>query len=182
MSAPGGQGVHRSFYNGGRYAYITGCDNGYESFILRIIDLADPTHPVEAGRYCVPEQIIQGESDLQFGDHLFKPFVHAVTVKDDIAYLAYSNVGFVLVDVSDKANPKMIGKLPAQSSVWRGCGRCTGTFRLSVGRPSVCGSTTEGERSRFFTGKKTEGFGKKIEYQAMNAMMMSRPAIWSIHV
>ena len=60
FECPGGQGVHRSFYNGGRYAYITGCDNGYESFILRIIDLADPAHPVEAGRYCVPEQIIQG--------------------------------------------------------------------------------------------------------------------------
>ena len=172
FECPGGQGVHRSFYNGGRYAYITGCDNGYESFILRIIDLADPTHPVEAGRYCVPEQIIQGESDLQFGDHLFKPFVHAVTVKDDIAYLAYSNVGSVLVDVSDKANPKMIGKLPLNPPFGGDAAGAPVHSAYPLGDRPFAVVSTEGERSRFFDGKKTEGFGKKIEYQAMNAMMM----------
>lgn len=172
FECPGGQGVHRSFYNGGRYAYITGCDNGYESFILRIIDLQDPSHPVEAGRFCVPEQIITENSETKFGDHLFKPFVHAVTVKDDIAYLAYSNVGFMLVDVSDKKNPKVIGNLPINPTFGGDAAGAPVHSAYPLGDRPYAVVSTEGERSRFFDGEKEEGFGKKISYQAMNALMM----------
>lgn len=172
FECPGGQGVHRSFYSGGRYAYITGCDNGYESFILRIIDLEDPTNPVEAGRFCVPEQIVTGDSETKFGDHLFKPFVHAVTVKDDIAYLAYSNVGFMLVDVSDKKNPRMIGNLPINPTFGGDAAGAPVHSAYPLGDRPYAVVSTEGERSRFFDGKKENGFGKKISYQAMNALMM----------
>lgn len=172
FECPGGQGVHRSFYSGGRYAYITGCDEGYESFFLRIIDLKDPKNPVEAGRFCVPEQKISGESNLKFGDHLFKPFVHAVTVKDDIAYLAYANVGFMLVDVSDKANPRMIGNLPINPIFGGDAGGAPVHSAYPLGDRPYAVVSTEGERSRFFDGKKEEGFGRKINYQAMNALLM----------
>ncbi len=98
--------------------------------------------------------------------------MHAVTVKDDIAYLAYSNVGFVLVDVSDKANPKMIGKLPLNPPFGGDAAGAPVHSAYPLGDRPFAVVSTEGERSRFFDGKKTEGFGKKIEYQAMNAMMM----------
>lgn len=42
-------GVHRFFYNGGRYVYCVGNKPGFLTFILRIIDIQDPTHPVEVG-------------------------------------------------------------------------------------------------------------------------------------
>lgn len=168
FECPGGQGVHRSFYNGGRYAYITGCCEGYESFILRIIDLKDPKHPREASRWCVPEQVIQGESKTGFGEHLKKPFVHAVTVKDDVAYLAYANVGLVMLDVRDKKNPVFIGKLPLNPPFGQGASGAPVHSAFPLGdRPYVVVST-EGERSRYFDGKKEEGFGKKIVTQAMN--------------
>ena len=48
---------------------------------MRIIDLQDPTNPVEAGHFYVPEQIEKDADDVKFGDHLFHPFVHAVTEK-----------------------------------------------------------------------------------------------------
>ena len=37
FECPGGQGVHRSFYSGGRYAYITGCDDLQVSFCELLI-------------------------------------------------------------------------------------------------------------------------------------------------
>ncbi len=164
----GGQGVHRSFYSGGRYAYLTGCCEGYESFILRIMDLKDPKHPREASRWCVPEQVIRGESKTGFGEHLKKPFVHAVTVKDDVAYLAYANVGLVMLDVRDKKNPVFMGKVPLNPPFGRGASGAPVHSAFPLGdRPYVVVST-EGERSRYFDGKKEEGFGKKIVTQAMN--------------
>ena len=154
FECPGGQGVHRSFYSGGRYAYITGCYEGFASFFLRIIDLQDPTNPVEAGHFYVPEQIEKDADDVKFGDHLFHPFVHAVTVKDDIAYLAYSNVGFVMVDVHDKSNPKMISKLPINPVFGGDAGGApVHTAYPLVDRPFAIVST-EGERSRYFDGIK----------------------------
>lgn len=44
-------GVHRFFYNGGRYVYCVGNKPGFLTFILRIIDIQDPTHPVEVGSW-----------------------------------------------------------------------------------------------------------------------------------
>jgi hypothetical protein len=43
-------GTHRNFYNGGRYAHLTAGAPGYKGFIYRILDLADPAHPVVVGR------------------------------------------------------------------------------------------------------------------------------------
>ena len=172
FECPGGQGVHRSFYSGGRYAYITGCDEGFASFFLRIIDLQDPTNPVEAGHFYVPEQIEKDADDVKFGDHLFYPFVHAVTVKDDIAYLAYSNVGFVMVDVHDKSNPKMISKLPINPVFGGDAGGAPVHTAYPLGDRPFAIVSTEGERSRYFDGIKENGFGKKVEYQAMNTILM----------
>ena len=44
-----GPGVHRSFYNGGDYAYIMGSKRNFRGYILRIVDISDPTNPTEVG-------------------------------------------------------------------------------------------------------------------------------------
>ena len=49
-------GVHRFFYNGGRYAHLSSTCDGYSNMIYRILDLSDPANPVEAGRWWMPEQ------------------------------------------------------------------------------------------------------------------------------
>ena len=51
-----GMGVHRFFYNGGRYVHLSADCPGYTGNIYRILDIIDPTHPVEVGRWWVPCQ------------------------------------------------------------------------------------------------------------------------------
>ncbi len=46
-----GRGVHRIVYTGGRYAYVSAIPEGFDDRIWVIVDLQDPTAPVEAGRW-----------------------------------------------------------------------------------------------------------------------------------
>ena len=47
-----GFGVHRIWYTGGRYAYISALLDGYTDAIQLIVDMSDPTHP-QGGRALV---------------------------------------------------------------------------------------------------------------------------------
>ena len=49
----GGKGVHRFDFDG-RYAYISPTAEGYVGNIVMILDLLDPAHPVEVGRWWIP--------------------------------------------------------------------------------------------------------------------------------
>ena len=49
-----GLGIHRIWWVGGRYAYASALLAGYTDYILIVIDLADPTHPKQVGRWWLP--------------------------------------------------------------------------------------------------------------------------------
>ena len=51
-----GVNTHRNFYAGGRYVYTTSSCPGFLNNIFRIIDIIDPAHPVEIGRWYLKEQ------------------------------------------------------------------------------------------------------------------------------
>ena len=51
-----GRGVHRIVWTGGRYAYVSAIPDGFDDRIWVIVDMDDPTHPVEAGRWWWPGQ------------------------------------------------------------------------------------------------------------------------------
>ena len=55
-----GMGVHRFAYNGGKYVYMPAECPGFVGFIVRILDISDPVHPVECGRWWMPEQFKDG--------------------------------------------------------------------------------------------------------------------------
>ncbi|MGH8926908.1 MAG: LVIVD repeat-containing protein, partial [Acidimicrobiia bacterium] len=50
----GGRGVHRIVWEGGRYAYIAANPVGYTGRIFLVIDMTDPEHPREVGRWWWP--------------------------------------------------------------------------------------------------------------------------------
>jgi hypothetical protein len=50
-----GMGVHRFDFDG-RYAYISPTVEGYRGNIVMILDLGDPSHPREVGRWWMPGQ------------------------------------------------------------------------------------------------------------------------------
>ena len=161
-------GVHRFFYNGGRYVYLTACEEGFASYIFKIIDIQDPCNPVEVSSWHSPRQTPAAE--VKFGAHLAVPFVHAITVKDDIAYLAYANIGFVLLDVKDKANPKLLGEVPLNPPFSQGASGAPVHTAMPLGDRPYAVVSTEGRRSRYFSGKTEEGIFRNIHTQAMDMM------------
>ena len=49
-----GGGIHRIWYTGGRWAYVSALLDGFTDYIFMTVDMADPAHPREAGRYWIP--------------------------------------------------------------------------------------------------------------------------------
>lgn len=102
-----GGGIHRVWYTGGRWAYASALIDGFSDYIFITIDIADPTRPREVGRYWLPGMnTAAGErqswpSSRRYGLH--HPIVHG-----DTAYLAWRDAGMVILDVADRAAPKLI--------------------------------------------------------------------------
>jgi len=102
-----GGGVHRIWYVGGRWAYISVLLDGYTDYILMIVDMADPRRPCEAGRYAIPGMHQAGGEvpnwplNRRYGLH------HAI-VHDNTAYAAWRDAGMLVIDVSDKSQPKLL--------------------------------------------------------------------------
>jgi hypothetical protein len=99
--------IHRIWYVGGRWAYVSALLEGFSDFIFLTIDMADPSNPRPVGRYWLPGMNIAAgetptwEANRKFGLH------HAI-VHGDVAYGAWRDAGLVIMDVSDRADPRLI--------------------------------------------------------------------------
>jgi hypothetical protein len=102
-----GGGVHRAWYTGGRWAYISALIDGFTDYIFLTVDISDPTQPHEAGRWWIPGMnAAAGETPTwpatsRFGLH------HAI-VDGDTAYAAWRDAGMVVLDVADRSKPKLV--------------------------------------------------------------------------
>ena len=102
-----GGGVHRIWYTGGRWAYCSALLEGFTDYILITVDMTDPANPKEVGRFWLPGMNhAAGETpnwpaNRRFGLH------HAI-VNGDTAYGAWRDGGLVMMDVKDRAKPKLI--------------------------------------------------------------------------
>jgi hypothetical protein len=104
----GGRGVHRIVWRGGRYAYVSATPDGFDDRIWVIVDLSDPEHPVEAGRWWWPGMWRDGDETPDWsGDRRYA--AHHALLADDIAYLGFGDAGMVVLDVGDVSQPKQIG-------------------------------------------------------------------------
>ena len=105
----GGTGTHRNSYPGGKYAFMSAGMPGYAGAgnILVILDVSDPKNPKEAGRWWMPGQ---KDGEAQIGGP--RGFHGPANVSPDGKRLvmAYSPM-LVNLDISDVANPKVLGQL-----------------------------------------------------------------------
>jgi hypothetical protein len=106
----GGLGVHRIVWTGGRYAYVSAIPEGFDDRIWVIVDLSDPTNPVEAGRWWWPGSWRGGGEKPEWPDDKRYAAHHAL-LDGTRAFLAYGDAGMVVLDVSDVASPTVISKL-----------------------------------------------------------------------
>ncbi len=121
---PASQGVHYISFMDGRYAHITTGAPDFEpkhrkdhQFYM-IVDLANPSKPTEVGRWWMPGQR-KGDKDELPPRHVppcldfaFRPH-HCLSYPErpDRAYIGYIDGGIVILDIADKAHPKLISRL-----------------------------------------------------------------------
>lgn len=102
-----GGGVHRIWYTGGRWAYVSALLDGFSDYIFMTVDMADPANPKPAGRYWLPGMnLAAGEKPSWPPTRRYG--LHHATVSGDTAYGAWRDAGLVMIDVSDRANPKLV--------------------------------------------------------------------------
>ncbi len=100
-----GFGFHRLWWVGERYVYATALLHGYTDHILMIIDLQDPTRPREVSRWWLPGMWKAGGETNDFNGRVA---LHHAIVSGDLACAAWRNGGVTLLDVKDKAAPKLL--------------------------------------------------------------------------
>jgi len=103
----GGGGIHRIWYTGGRWAYVSVLLDGFTDYIFMTVDIGDPTQPREAGRWWIPGMnLAVGETPSwaparRYGLH------HAI-IHGDTAYAAWRDAGMVVLDIADRTKPELI--------------------------------------------------------------------------
>jgi hypothetical protein len=172
----GGGGVHRFFYNGGRYVHLSATCKGFRGFIYRILDIVDPKNPVEVGRWWMPDQwtagYVQPKGPAAEGDPQLALLDSAVMhgpayPKGDLAYVSYGGAGMVILDISDITLPQLVGQLrhhPPFAGKLSGA-RCHTVLPLSE-RPYAV-MTSEGERYSVFNEKSVNGVAQPLNFIGM---------------
>ncbi|MGQ7743382.1 LVIVD repeat-containing protein [Pectobacterium brasiliense] len=102
-----GIGIHRIWYVGGRWAYVSALLDGYSDYIFLTIDLADPQRPEVAGRYWLPGMHTAGGETVSWPEGKRYALHHAI-ISGDTAYGSWRDGGLTLLDVSDRTNPQLI--------------------------------------------------------------------------
>jgi len=102
-----GGGIHRIWYTGGRWAYVSALLDGFTDYIFMTVDMADPANPREAGRYWIPG-MNQRAGETPSWPATSRYGLHHAIIHGDIAYAAWRDAGMVVIDVADRAQPRLI--------------------------------------------------------------------------
>jgi hypothetical protein len=102
-----GGGIHRIWYVGGRWAYISALLDGFTDYIFLAVDMADPTKPREAGRYWLPG-MHQAGGETPSWPRARRYGLHHAIVHGDRAYGAWRDAGMVVIDVADPSKPRLV--------------------------------------------------------------------------
>lgn len=102
-----GVGFHRLWYVGGRYAYASALLDGFSDYIFVTIDMADPARPELVGRWWLPGMHTAG-GEVSTAPEGRRHALHHALVHGDTAYACWRDGGLTLLDVTDRAAPKLI--------------------------------------------------------------------------
>jgi hypothetical protein len=102
-----GGGIHRIWYTGGRWAYVSALIDGFTDYIFMTVDMSDPAKPSEAGRWWIPG-MNQAAGEKPSWPAASRFGLHHAIVHGDTAYAAWRDAGMVVLDVADRAQPKLI--------------------------------------------------------------------------
>ena len=109
-----GKGVHRMSFTEGHLAYMSASDDGFSDQFLAVVDLSDPSAPVEAGRWWMPG-MREGETPTWSDDRHAK--LHHALIRGDRAYAGWWDLGVVILDISDLDDIRLVSHLPLGDEV-----------------------------------------------------------------
>jgi hypothetical protein len=102
-----GGGIHRVWYTGGRWAAASVLVDGFTDYIFMTVDMSDPAQPREAGRWWIPGMnLTAGETPSWTAARRYG--LHHAIIHGDTAYAAWRDAGMVVLDIADRARPKLI--------------------------------------------------------------------------
>jgi hypothetical protein len=104
-----GLGLHRIWYAGGRYAYVSAHFEGFTDHILAVIDVADPARPALAGRWWLPGMWHAGGEEPAWKPGKRWACHHAI-IAGNLAYGAWRDGGLTVHDVTDPTAPKLVSR------------------------------------------------------------------------
>ena len=102
-----GLGLHRIWYVGGRFAYVSAHMEGFTDHVLAVIDVADPARPALAGRWWLPGMWRAGGEEPAWLPGKRWALHHAI-IAGDLAYGAWRDGGLTVHDMRDPTAPKLI--------------------------------------------------------------------------
>jgi hypothetical protein len=124
-SGPHSRGVHYLWFADGQFAYLTtGArdftpKNKLDDQFFMVVDMKDPTHPKEVGRWWMPGTRV-GDKDpspprvtIDSGIRMHTPIVSLE--RPERAYVGWIDGGFVILDIADKTHPKLVARRSWQS-------------------------------------------------------------------
>ncbi|MDR3530560.1 MAG: hypothetical protein P4L90_08430 [Rhodopila sp.] len=125
-SGPHSRGVHYLWFADGHYAYLTtGAKdftpkNPLDDQFFMVVDMNDPSHPKEVGRWWMPGTRVGDKEPspprvkpIDSGIRMHTPVISAE--RPDRAYVGWIDGGFVILDIADKAHPKLVAQRSWQS-------------------------------------------------------------------
>jgi hypothetical protein len=120
-----GKGVHRMTYWESPFAYMSGSDDGFIDQFLIIVDLSQPEHPCEVGRWWLPGQHTGGGETPTWTptpSHGGAPggkrkALHHPLIRGERAYCGWWDAGLVILDIADKSRPRLVSQLEFGSDV-----------------------------------------------------------------
>lgn len=102
-----GGGIHRIWYTGGRWAYASALIDGFTDYIFITIDMSDPKNPREAGRWWIPGMNTAAGEKTSWAPNARYGLHHPI-INGDTAYCAWRDAGMVVLDVADRAKPRLV--------------------------------------------------------------------------
>lgn len=103
-----GWATHRNGYPGGDLAFMSAWVPGYRGqSVLAILDVSEPSRPVEVGRWWLPGQAESEEEIPPPSGYHGPPYLHSDRRTLTLGYTP----ALVNLDISDPASPEVIGRL-----------------------------------------------------------------------
>ena len=102
-----GLGVHRVFWDGGDWAYVSALPPGFTDDIFMIVDFRNPEKPEPVSRLWLPG-MNAAAGEVPTWDPKRRFALHHAIVKGDLACGAWRDGGVTTIDVSDRHHPKLL--------------------------------------------------------------------------